>query len=503
METVTHLARLTQEGMAQFETLDRVIPSAEDDDLARRHAPLIRFDTREPFLPQAVGYTVFRAGGPSPSFPREIALPPGAVAAIEYAIWWDWEIQHLYELEHIWVFVGADVQPIAADASWHGGMHPMLEADGSLPMEDGRVRLFSEPGKHAFAPVADWLLERKPITDLCCGRVSGIDGVLVTPAFEGFIHDRNPINNQLVHTLLERLAFAPTYDFSQRFDLSSAVFVPWPSLFRWIPTRITWWVQRLSDAIPPGERRVERIAHRGASAYAQEGSTASIHKAFDLGADRVEVDIRTTRDGVPIIAHDADLMRVYGVPGAIADLTLDEIRALAPSGQEPPLTFEAMAALCQALSLGLYLDVKDVRAMAWESIRDSLRRHHLLESAIFGSFHPDLLADLKQLEPKAVTSILFSSIHVDPAALARAVHADYVHPCWERFESPSALLTEEWIARVREAGLGIVCWHEERPQEIEALQARGVNAVCSDQPELLMRHLRHSRSAGSERTETG
>jgi glycerophosphoryl diester phosphodiesterase len=82
---------------------------------------------------------------------------------------------------------------------------------------------------------------------------------------------------------------------------------------------------------------------------------------------------------------------------------------------------------------------------------------------------------------------LFSSVHVDPVALASAVKADYVHPCWERFESPSSLLTPEWIERVRDAGLGIVCWHEERPAEIAALNALGVDGICSDQPELLVR----------------
>lgn len=482
------------ESAQQLETLDRTIPDRDSYELALRHAPVIRFDAREPFLPLAVGYTVFRADGNSPSFPREIALPPGCSAAIEYAIWWDWDIQHLYELEHSWVFVGADDKPLAAEASWHGGMHPMKAAEGSVPLEKGRVCLFSESGKHAFAPVADWLLDRRAETDRACWHDSGSDGVLVTPAFEGFIHDKTPLNDQLARTFLERQAFRPSYDYTQPFDLAEAVFVPWSSLFDWIPTRVGWWVRHLRATIPPGERRVLRIAHRGASAYAQEGSTASIHKALELGADMIEVDIRTTRDGVPIIAHDADLMRVFGVPSTISELTLDEIRSLAPAGREPPLTFEAMVGLCESLGLRLYLDVKDVDEGAWTSILDSLRRHHLLAQSIFGSFHPDLIAEIKHREPKAQTSILFSSAHVDAAALGLALNADYVHPCWERFESPSALLTADWIARVRDAGLGIVCWHEERPTEIEALQALGVDAVCSDRPDLLAQHLAPSRN---------
>src|SRR5689334_11010671 len=102
---------------AHFATLDQSIPDAADYDLARRHAPRLRFDRSEPFLPSVVGYTVFRQAGQSPSFPREVTLPARAALAIEYAIWWDWDIQHLYELEHIWVYLDAGEQIVAVDAS--------------------------------------------------------------------------------------------------------------------------------------------------------------------------------------------------------------------------------------------------------------------------------------------------------------------------------------------------------------------------------------------------
>ena len=38
---------------------------------------------------------------------------------------------------------------------------------------------------------------------------------------------------------------------------------------------------------------------------------------------------------------------------------------------------------------------------------------------------------------------------------------------------------------MRDAKLGIISWHEERPDEITALQRLGIDAICSDDPELL------------------
>lgn len=469
-----------------FRTLDRSQVSAEDHALALRHAPRIRFDVREPFLPSAAGYTVFRDSMASPSFPRQLELPEGAACGIEYAVWWDWDIQHLYELEHIWVYLDAAERPIAAEASWHGGMNAMVDDAGAVPLEDGRVTLFSEPGKHAFAPVRDWMLKRADITRPGCMQHAGKGGVLVTALFKDAITERTPLNNQLAWTYLERRAFEPGYEFSRIFDLAQVPHVPWPNLAAWIPSRIRWWTQLLAEQIPPHQRRVIRIAHRGASAYAQENSLAAIQQAAALGADVVEVDVRLTADGVPVIAHDDDLKRVFGVDKLIAELTAEELLAVTPAGHEPVLTLDQLVAACRSLHLGLYLDIKQINPQAGQRMLEIVRSHGMMDATIFASFRPDWVAEIKAQEPQAATSILFSSVHIDPVALAKAVNAAYVHPCWERFDAPHTFLTDAWLSAVREANLGIICWHEERPAVIEALQALGVDGICSDEPPLLL-----------------
>jgi len=80
--------------------------------------------------------------------------------------------------------------------------------------------------------------------------------------------------------------------------------------------------------------------------------------------------------------------------------------------------------------------------------------------------------------------VLFSSTQVDAVQLAQSARANFVHPCWERFANPSALLTPDWTADVRQADLGIIRWHEERPGEIAALRRVGVDGICSHAPEL-------------------
>ncbi|MEO8607268.1 MAG: glycerophosphodiester phosphodiesterase [Chloroflexota bacterium] len=231
---------------------------------------------------------------------------------------------------------------------------------------------------------------------------------------------------------------------------------------------------------------VLRIAHRGASAYAQENSAESFEKASAMGADMVEIDIRLTADGLPVVSHDESLTRLFGLSTNIADLTFAQLQAAIPTGRAPILTFEAVAAVCADLKLGLYLDIKEFNPASGEMVFAALDHFSLTEHSIAGSFRPDFAANIKAAHPRLRTSILYGSTHIDPVLLAQAIGADYVHPCWENTTpEPHRLLTPEWMEKVRAANLGIVCWHEERPSEITALDALGVDAICSDTPDIL------------------
>ncbi len=467
----------------------------EERRLAARYAPIICFDAREPFLPLAVGYTIFRADGESPSFPRRIELrptdrPPAALA-IEYAIWWDWDIEHLYELEHAWVFVDAEGQACRGEASWHGGWHDMA-LDGQLSREGDRLILFSEPGKHAFAPDPAWFRERRGARDLRhqTTRGAGSGGVWVTPLFEREIRPlRRPYANTLVRTYLQRYAFEPTWEFTQRIPLSADRLVPWPALQRWIPDRVAGWVRRLARETRPEELRFLRIAHRGASAYALENTLAAFRKAAELHADMVELDVQLTADGVPVVIHDLLVDRLTEGRGAVGDLTLAQLKALTvrgPDGRREPIpTLTEALACCLEEGLGLYIELKEGRATP--AVVEAIQRLDIKQQVIVGAFRPDWVATVKLLDPAIPTSVLFGAVNVDPVRLAQAVGADYVHPCWEMAApQPHRLLTRKWVERVRRTGLGIVLWHEERPEEIAALRRVGVDGICSNAPDLLL-----------------
>ncbi|MEI5102538.1 glycerophosphodiester phosphodiesterase family protein [Streptomyces sp. PmtG] len=64
------------------------------------------------------------------------------------------------------------------------------------------------------------------------------------------------------------------------------------------------------------------------AAPCSENSLAAIRGAFADGAGIVEVDVRLTRDGVPVLVHDAAADRTTDGSGRVADLTYAQVRGL-------------------------------------------------------------------------------------------------------------------------------------------------------------------------------
>lgn len=450
---------------------------ADDYALAQRYAPVIRFDAAEPFLPTCAGYTVFRAPGPSPSFPRMIPLDAPAVLAIEYALWWDWDIQHLYELEHVWVFVDEAGTIMGVESSQHGSA-----GGATWEWDAGRPVLYAEAGKHALTSSSAELIARRSGTEHSCGPRAGAGGVWVTPLYRGRIA-KTPDADQLVRTYLRRYAFTPRWDWSLRVAVADLPLMPWPLLDGTIPGIVAGLVAELDATLPRDKRHVLHIGHRGASGHAPENTLAAIRKAAELGAHMVELDVRVSADGVAVLAHDAIVRPTGQPPIPINTLTASELQASAPSLDRAIPTLNDALDLCARLGLGPYLELKEAPAI--EPVVAELAKRDLGRYSIVGAFNPAWVARVADRAPHLATSVLFGAFDIDPVALARGTGARYVHPCWERHPTPDTLLTPEWLDHVRRAGLGIVCWHEERPPVLAALLRLGVSGICTDRLDLL------------------
>jgi glycerophosphoryl diester phosphodiesterase len=112
---------------------------------------------------------------------------------------------------------------------------------------------------------------------------------------------------------------------------------------------------------------------------------------------------------------------------------------------------------------------------------------------IFASADPQTVAAFSRISNAIPRAVLFRGLAEDPVRLAHLAQADFIHPCWEDEEHPDRLLSHAWLDTARAQRLGVVTWHEERPDVLVALRELGVDGICTDTPGLLTDVLRRRR----------
>lgn len=210
-----------------------------EHELAAKHMPVLLLDSNEPTRPLVLGYHFYRQVGPSVSSKFRIA-PPEEGTVIEYAIWYDWDIQHLYDLEHIWVHLDAKGEPVRVEGSMHGLRVSMDTGTGLPEMRGNQPILYVEPGKHALW-VTDYPMRfiARRMIDRVCGLDAGAQGIHMGNIFAANGgYKATERDHDLAMQIMKRAAFKPTYDFSRSSEDYPPTLVPWPALADWIPQRM-------------------------------------------------------------------------------------------------------------------------------------------------------------------------------------------------------------------------------------------------------------------------
>ncbi len=156
------------------------------------------------------------------------------------------------------------------------------------------------------------------------------------------------------------------------------------------------------------------IAHRGGVITAQspECTIAAIRLAKEQGYAMVELDIRKSKDDVPIVFHDNEMKEACGINKSINDLNADEIVKIAYVNTEEKIcTFDQALSVCRSLKLGLMLDVKNMGdEKFFRKIVTLVKKHGYENSSITINGDPDLRKHLKEIALLTVTQEEFKKV---------------------------------------------------------------------------------------------
>ena len=217
------------------------------------------------------------------------------------------------------------------------------------------------------------------------------------------------------------------------------------------------------------------IAHRCGGRLAAENSRAGLRQAAALGCRGVEFDVMLSRDGVPILMHDETVDRTTGATGAVADLSLADLRRLDIGGEPVPTLLEVLDD-CRRLGLWANVEIKPGSGREAETGRvvGQMLNERWNGHGVVSSFSPSALAAARQQAPGLPLALLADELPDDWLEAARAAGAIGWHL--------AAAVAKESIARVRAAGLAVACYTVDDPVVAGRLFAAGALAVFSDEP---------------------
>lgn len=236
------------------------------------------------------------------------------------------------------------------------------------------------------------------------------------------------------------------------------------------------------------------IGHRGAARHAPENTLISIRTAALQGARWVEVDVKLTADGVPILLHDDMLDRTTSGHGPAAALTFEEMRRLDAGGWfHPTFHGERVAALSELLALaveldlGLNLEIKPCPGRAEETAGVAISLALSLwpqdrPPPLVSSFDFAALRMVRQVAPHWPIGYLIDRRRPDWRQQADAVGAATIHVNARRESART-------IAEYRETGRQVLAYTVNSVPAAREVLGWGVSGVFTDTPETLIKGL--------------
>ena len=223
------------------------------------------------------------------------------------------------------------------------------------------------------------------------------------------------------------------------------------------------------------------IGHRGAMAYAPENTLASFREARRRGATWVEIDVKLTADGVPVVMHDASLKRTTGIDRLVAETNRAELPKAVP-------TFEEAIACFQELGLGCNVEIKPDEGREAETARiavATLRRcwPASLPPPLLSSFKEASLVAAREAAPVLARAILLGELKDDWRMHADAVGAVGVNTNGEKLAAPRA-------REVKQAGFALSVYTIDEPALAQKLVDMGADCVITDKPDVILAALK-------------
>lgn len=218
--------------------------------------------------------------------------------------------------------------------------------------------------------------------------------------------------------------------------------------------------------------RLPVFAHRG---FVRDGKLGNSFQSFsaarDAGCPQVELDIRTSRDGVFYISHDATLINTAGINKRIDSMDSDELDQVTMLDGE---RMHRLEELFERYGTSMYylVEFKENNASVNAFYNLMARYPKVVDHVEVHSFYGGVLKRLDRIMPNMFKQLLVGH----GSALTKHLHDDWL----DSIAVAKHMATDRNIARVHDAGKEIWSWTLERPSNAREELGAGVDGVISN-----------------------
>jgi glycerophosphoryl diester phosphodiesterase len=214
--------------------------------------------------------------------------------------------------------------------------------------------------------------------------------------------------------------------------------------------------------------RVERIGHRGAKRELPENTLPAFRRAFERGADAIELDVHATADGVVVVHHDPSAHSADGALVAIAASPWSTVRTVEfVGGAGIPRLADVLAAVPAEATVYVEIKGSGIETLVAATIRESRAR------CAVHSFDHDAIVRMRELAPEIRRGVLFEERVPDIAGLMDGTGALDVWPHW-------SLVDARLVDAVHARDGRVLCWTVNDAAVARKLAALGVDGLCGD-----------------------
>ena len=248
----------------------------------------------------------------------------------------------------------------------------------------------------------------------------------------------------------------------------------------------------MNPLLDPDARLV--IAHRGSSSEAPENTLPAFEAAVGRGADAIELDVRLSADGAPVVIHDATLDRITDRTGQVAALTLAELRTVDAGwhftpdhGRSHP--YRGAEARIPTLGevlwafprLSILVEIKEPSAQ--EAVRRVLAQEDAAARCVVASEHREALLAFD--EPPFARGA--SAAEISALYWATLVRRRIPTPGYRMLSVPLRhrglpVPTSGFVAAARANGCAVHVWTVDSPDTARRLWRRGVSGIVTNVP---------------------